>query len=645
MPLKIRCPHCLRVLVAADETAGQTKLCPACKQTFNVPLTSQTVDELDTAPAPTGPKCPRCGNEVAPTAAFCHRCYTDLKTGRRLPLRRRLTLLSWRSRIIAGLGLVGFALAVLVALQLYRIHSRPIAAPFTPTAPKALPTTELAEQLLGARSAVERDTALLELRGVELRAAPAVAAALGTSLETPGDDPQARWNEIAAIDLLARLGHASPAAVPEWLALLQRCQQVPALHDAGLRARAILGDAGVSDELAELWLGKMRRMLLLNRVVQAARLEDQAGARLIRQRASADLARCAEGLRALAQDPSNRVFEHLLAAYWESWNWLGQGRGDRLAEELFDLARPAGATLEFKPEDVRQPRDVMRAVAQRGLSATRAAAGLVLEQRGPQYKSLCRSIGDELGAALAECSPADRQRVTWAISRLRDKQFGPAQRAGPLDVTEDDIAAALRWAQPNAAPALKGPYPQPPVLVYRAVTVARLRERDLLAEMQREWVAARRALDQWEAAELGCTPRIRELLHPGQRHPSYPALAAALVLVAENNDQTVRPQLELWAEANDQPAWVRALAYTVLGSLDARRGRWESGWPAGLNLGDTRLLDAGTPGWDAFGRVLAAGGPAMLERLRKSSPAPLPSDALGKLREAAKAASGRTPPG
>jgi hypothetical protein len=107
--------------------------------------------------------------------------------------------------------------------------------------------------------------------------------------------------------------------------------------------------------------------------------------------------------------------------------------------------------------------------------------------------------------------------------------------------------------------------------------------------------------------------------------------------------------LRLWREASDQPAWVRALAYTVLGSLDARRGRWESGWPAGLDLGDSRRLDAGEPSWECFGRVLAAGGPSMLERLTSFAPAPLSTEVRAKLVEAAKATGGRgvsgdTPP-
>jgi hypothetical protein len=273
--------------------------------------------------------------------------------------------------------------------------------------------------------------------------------------------------------------------------------------------------------------------------------------------------------------------------------------------------------------------------------AARAAAGLVLEQRGPQYKTLCRTIGDALGPLLAQCDPADQQRLTWAIERLRGRLFGLTARADPLDITPDEIAEALQWAGSATQPPSTGPFPQPPQLVCRTVPVARLLERDLSADMQQGWDQARHALDRWQAADLGVTPRIRELLHPGQRHPNYPALAAAFVIVAQTGDESMRAQLELWHEATDQPAWVRALAYTVLGSLDVWQGRWISGWPAGLSLGDTHLLDAGTPGWDAFGRVLAAGGPDMLQRLGAAPSAGLPPEAVAKLLDAAKTAAAR----
>jgi phage FluMu protein Com len=638
MPLKIRCPHCFRVLVAADETAGQTKLCPACGQMFNVPIPPRIVREPAAAPADTAPRCPRCHREVAPAATHCPRCHTDLATGKRLPLRQRLRLFSWVFwLLVGGAGVAGIVL-VLVVIQLARIYTQPATTPFAPTPPRALPTADLAQRLLSAADDAQRAAALAGLGGVELRAASDVARALATSLDSNTSNPALRWNQIAAIELLARAGHASPQALAEGLDALYRCSVRPELRPAALRARAILGDMTVAEELADLWLDVLQRLCLFMRVTRVGHSAEQPASRLALQQVAADQARCADGLRALLANPDCRVLEYLVSAYWSSWQWLGQGRGDRLADELFDLARPGDQRLEFHPEDVRQPRDLLKAIATQAAPATRAAAGLILEQRGPQYKTLCRTIAETLGGLLGDCDAADQQRLTWAIGQLRGKLFAGVARTDPREVSADEIAAAMRWATPRAPATLRSSYPEPPVLTRRIVTVARQLERDLLAEMQQGWDQVGPALERWQAAGLGCTPRIAAQINPGQRRPNYPALAAAFAIIAQANEQALRPQLELWHEATDQPAWLRALAYTVLGSLDAQRGDWPSKWPVGLDLGDTRLFDAGRPGWDIFGRVLIAGGPAMLERLRNARATALSPETTARLLEAAHAA-------
>ena len=87
MPLKIRCPHCHRTLVAEDDTAGQRKLCPACGVPFDVPL---PVPAASPAPVDVARRCPRCHAEVAPGTAVCRNCLTEIGTGKRLPVLQRL---------------------------------------------------------------------------------------------------------------------------------------------------------------------------------------------------------------------------------------------------------------------------------------------------------------------------------------------------------------------------------------------------------------------------------------------------------------------------------------------------------------------------------------------------------------------------
>ena len=87
MPLRIRCPHCHKTLLAEDETVGQRKLCPACGEVIDVPL---PVEEVAEGPADVGTKCPRCGAGVAPGTSACRKCHTNIVTGQRLPLPQRL---------------------------------------------------------------------------------------------------------------------------------------------------------------------------------------------------------------------------------------------------------------------------------------------------------------------------------------------------------------------------------------------------------------------------------------------------------------------------------------------------------------------------------------------------------------------------
>ena len=633
MPLRIRCPHCRHVLVVGDKSAGLRTTCPDCGGAFNAPLPSAAVPEATDLHG-TLARCPRCGAEVAPLGDYCRHCFTDLVDGRRLSWKRRLRLVPARFWVLVACGVLALAVLISVGVAVYRIRARPVTTTFAPTTPEPLPAPELADELLNATDAAQRTAALQRLAGVEMRAASAIADALRASLDHPAAGPQAVGNRLAAIDLLVRHGASHSAAVASWLETLARCQQEPGLREAALQARAILGDARVLDDLARTWLDELQRLMFLIRLVEVAHADREPAAGLVLARGQMELTRCADGLRRLGQDPDNLVFERLAEAYWESWCWLGQGPGNSLLTALFALAKPLDSTLTFKPEDIRAPRDVMKRVAQRGSPAARAAAGMAL-YNVPQYRSASQQVCDTLGELLPTCDGVDQQRLTWVLAQLRGKLFGPVARRNPLDVTTAEIAAAEQWAHPGMAPVCQEPYPTPPVFTYRAVTAERQLEQELLRALQDGWSPALPALERWLAGGLGSTPRIHALLSPGQRQPDYPAVAAALVIAAVRDDEALRPQLELWREATDQPPWVRALAYTVLGRFDARTGHWSSGWPAGLDVGDTTLLDRGTPDWDHFGRVLAAGGPTMLQRLRGGNAATLPAGVRRRLWEAA----------
>ncbi len=641
MPLKVRCPHCKDIVVAPDTRAGQRMLCPTCDRMFNLPLPRAVVEAA--AQAVTASRtCPRCHAEVARHADLCRQCWTDLRTGQRLPLGQRLRHLPGRVWGLVAFGAVVVGLVTFAGLRYYAIHHRavPAGTPQSAKGARSGPGGEAVAPLFAATTPVELNAALVALRGAEVRAAPAVAAGLRADLARGAGGRQAVENRLAAIELLARCGPARGETGAQWLAVLRQCAADSALGDAASRARALLGDADVLDELVSRWLELLDRALFLARLHEVTAAPAGAPLETCVARARQELARCGTGLQALAASEANPVFERLAEAYWGSWDWLGQETGSALGAELFALGRPRDASLQFDPNEVRRPSELLARVAQRGTASARAAAGLVLQERAPQATGELERIAALLGEQLPLASAVEQQRLTWALARLRGRRFGNISDRDPREVTAAEIAAAQHWLRPGETPVLREPYPEPPELVYRAVTVERQIEQELLGELARGWPALNGVLTRWRATRLGCTPRVRGLLRPGQRRPEGAALTAGMLIVAVAGDESARPQLELWREAREQERWVRALAYTTLASLDARVGR-SGNWPAGLDVGDLAMLERGRPGWEHFGVVIAAGGPALRQRLAEAE---LPAGVKEKLVRAADDAARRTVP-
>jgi len=629
MPLKIRCPHCKRTLVADDETAGEGKLCPACGKGFTVPIpVHDSPRHVEVAG-----KCPKCRADMAPGTPYCPHCYYEPATGKRLPLRRRLEFVSVRTWILMSLGMVIAVALGFAGVRLYRDQAGQDELPPSGSAPVQRTDTDGSQwvsQLLEARSVADRTEAFNALLRSGREALPELARGLEDS--TTGG-PGRIHNRVAAVELLARSRNQ------RWLPLLKRLQEEPGLRQVVLAARGLLGDAETAGELSGLWLAALRRQMFLELASTIQAEERRATERF------------AEPLRGLAEPPEAAVIDDLLATYWDSWSWLGQQRGEVFAVELFGLAKPPRRKdLDFKHE-VRAARGVLDRASQRGSPAARAAAAVVLAQCAPQYRSLRERMIATLASVLPESTPEAQQRITWALARLSSRSFdGRSEQDSPLDFSRGAVADALSWARAGViaeSGPLKAPnraYPTPPKLTRRVVTPRRQLERDLLREFSSGWHAVDPALDRWLEAELSCTPRVEQLLDPGQREPDYPALAAAMILAAECGAQHLRSQLELWQEATDQPAWVPGFAYSALGVLDVRRGRWTSVWPAGLDEPMMGRPGRTSPGWELWGRLLAAGGPSLLERLRETQAGSPSAATRAKLLRAAQQAAERRPP-
>ncbi|MFH1746880.1 MAG: zinc ribbon domain-containing protein [Planctomycetota bacterium] len=652
MPLKVSCPHCHKSLVAKDEAAGRRQRCPACRQSFDVPLpVGAPVARADVAS-----RCPRCGAPAAPGTTICRKCSAVIATGKRLPLRRRLLRLSVKSWTLVGLSLVGAVLLVYIGVSVYLARfsgsgdTEPV---FHPVSKSPFAAEEWATRLFAAESSAEREAARDKLIYGGANAPRQVAGAIATALETSLNKPSAalivRHQRLAAIAILENTAIDLSTALREYGPLLESCAELPELRDRANCTRAVFGDERMLGEMKLLWQRTQRRHIFLMRQSRLSSLQNSPALHYMLWHTSATSDTAARGLLSLQQRDESDVLGMMLECYWSSWSWLGHTRGASLATELFEFARirqhKPGANAEKR--SVKEARDLLLRVGGQASPAALAAAGVVLTQSTPQFRAARQSTIDQLVKALPACPPATQQQLGWTIVRLTGRQFGQAtQQSHPLDIQANDLTAILRWARDNGmiddlTDFSDQTYPTRPRLTYQAISRERQFERDLLQQLQQGWHAAGTAMDQWSEADIGCTPRLLLFLDPGQRAPNYPALAAAMVIVAECHEQSARPMLALWHEASDQPQWVRQLAYAALGALDAGTPHWASGWPAGFDPGSHVQLDRGQPGWNHYGRVLAAGGPAMIARTKSYKPAPLNAQLRDRLLEAAEYAARR----
>jgi len=664
MPLKIRCPHCLKILLAEDETAGQLKLCPSCGRPITVPMPVRA----DTERVEVAQDCPRCGHKVAPGTAYCPKCWTELATGKRLPFGQRLRRMPFRVWATGLVAAIGILLIILVAANLLRTYAkRPSARGSRAVGAVQVDVEKLAREFLNAGPDAPTDALRRKLLQTEHAGLVPLADALRDSLSDGSADSTVAGRQCAAIELLVRLdslpvrsaggadvgaaavAHAASARAHA-VAVLAECQRSPALCEAALLARGRLGDSAARDDLLAAWRRHLSRALFFQRLADVISGERAAGAQAFARHAQLSLDEIVDALRALVVSGDERTLPAACESYWQSWGWLGQRRGESVLAALFELAKPSprsalrpdSADTPAAVQAVRAARRALEAAAETGSAASTAAVGLVLLHAAPQYQSARQRVVARLAAALPDATPLDQQRSTWTLACLLNRQFaGVTENSSPADVDRDAVAAALSWARQNgmiaetAGGKLRSDYPRPPALTYRVVTPQRQLEAELLTEMA-GWESLEGALDRWDAAGLDCTPRIVALLDPGQHDPVPSVLAGVLVIAAESGGPELRRNVELWTQAHDQPVELRGLAHLAAGALAARTGGVDPDWSARMPAGAFSEAASAASIWQCFVRALSAGGEPLRQRWRNVSPAIVPASIRDTLGEAAK---------
>lgn len=648
MPLKLRCPHCASVHTLADELAGERMPCPDCQKPFTVPVPAAAM-EAETRPVDVTVSCAHCRNPLAPGTSVCRRCFRDQATGRKLPLSRRLRYVSvatWTWTLVVAGGVpttawVGYRFwadrrpkpVAPASVEVVGVASRPASQPARATVEKLLNTNPLAGRL----------ELVAELSRLGRTAAADLCAALEASLRTPATDrepDQRRRGRIDVVRLIGQFGDESAWPV------LVAAESRPELRSAAVRARAALGDPSAAEACAADWQEALRSALFVADVARVLQAREGEGAFAAARRARQSVAQAREGMIRLGRP----AFELAASQYWDSWCWLGQERAERYGDELYQLAKPgerARGSVGEAIDEVRSARRLLEAVAADGPPAVRAVAANLLADFSPQYKSLRAQMMGDLARLVSEAPPREQQFIAWTVSKLAERPFGDlSERSHPSSATHGDVLALLRWARSDGIanpPPLRtqeSSYPRPPVLTRRVVTVRRQAERDLLRQPPDSWEAARAWIDTWRRRKIGATAGLRELARASQRQPNYPAVLAAFTLAADYRDEGIRPQLDAWVEAADQPAWVRSAAAAVRAVLAHKAGGLAPGWLDGLSGGD---FDRGAaPPLDDLARVIAAGGATMITSLADEKPSRWTAEAHGRLLAAAREALART---
>jgi len=627
MPLRIRCPHCREIQLVPNEAAGWERACVACGKLLTVPLPAQAA-AVAAPPASVASACPRCRAEVAPGTEVCRRCCTVLATGRRLPLRQRLARMSLRARVLVFLTLVVLAAGGIGGYQFYRQST--LLDPLIPPPPAlaaAATDGSAVDALLGATDAAAREPAL---RAVRQAGRPALA-----HLARRIEDDAAGIDDHTLSAAVALLAAAPDAA---WIPALREASARSGCAEEAILARAALGDATVVDAAQALWLQRLRTHVLQKRVAELCADDSPARREILRRRLS-ELNRATVALQKLRAADDTGPLRSLAPRFWESWTWLGQPRGESFADALFELAKPAPAPgVDFR-EQIRRARVAIERAADGADATAVAALVLVLTQTAPQYDEAKTRLLRRLAAQLPGGEPTEQQRIAWAVSRLTRLRLGELYGEGhPRDAGFSAIEAVAAWCVRSGLAAACNVEPQPlptrPAFEIRVASVAGQIERELAAQIESGWSAVDAALERWHVAGLGASQRVREWANPGQRSPNPPALVAGIILLCDHPDDQTRKVFELWRDATDLPPWVSPLARLALAALDVRGGRSAAGWTAALR--PEFVEDApDAPPLALWARLLAAGGPRMVDQLREARDCPLSASARLRLVERA----------
>jgi hypothetical protein len=472
MPFRIRCVKCGHEMLIPEQRSGTNLNCPDCNALFTIPV----VFDVQRPAVDLGAACPHCSHSNAPGTTTCRQCGSDLITGKRAPLGKRLSL--WFTRRWALL--LSFA-AVTLALGfvIYRIvGSMPSEDQTQQTDPnQVVPAASnamiLIETLFAATDPNQRMRAFRDVRNQGLAIQEPFARLLVERLSS--DQRVAEDEAVAelAIELFLTFDQPDEFVIDA----LAACTTVPGLRQEALLARGSFGDMGAADELRDWWLELLEREIFLSAMVDLDSTSQSTwseGLSVVRDRRR----QVTQSLRRLVQVDVHRSLAPVAEHYWRSWRWLGQERGEQFADALFELAMPFRGRLSVLAADedeakqaIRAARSTLSELGERGDPLAAAAAGVAMVRNAPQYGSARDRIVVALLSRMSALRASDQQRVIWALARLTGRLFGSySSDSPPWEVTPEVAAEVVKWARKehgiDITPASGSPWMQPVMLEY-----------------------------------------------------------------------------------------------------------------------------------------------------------------------------------
>lgn len=431
MSIMVKCPHCQQMLLVEDQYAGTTKRCPSCQGLVDVPAKAKA----GPVPRTRVRTCPHCGQPVALTAEECLHCHRDLRTGRKLPWRRRWALQPTSTKLTAGLiVLAAFIIGFAAGRWLWMAAAtRPVSEPRVAETPLTL-ADQTAKELIG-RILASPDPAEMELLARQLEAlGPPAGAQIVAAW--PRTSTQAVSHPLARGVLIRSLGATGYGGGEP---LLRSLANRPDLAEEVELSLARLGCeqalAGVIERWSRLaeylaWIGLEQQWHLAT----PARSERYLPAVLEAARQELD---------SVLADRLPEALPGMLRAFWSGWNWPLAERGQAVLTAIERVLHAA-----IRDGQVVTAAGVLEPCLKDPQAEVQLAAMVVLGRQTGGQRDQLLAWGEQIAGRLVDPDPQVRARCLWVLSKVFERQFEGFDAAQPpAAVNPNALQAALRWAR------------------------------------------------------------------------------------------------------------------------------------------------------------------------------------------------------